>query len=244
MNLDPYEFFHGDLKRPAVRQVFGTSGTGKTTLLEQWSSEAVRSRKFPKNWRLLIVDVKADDYSSIVEPITDLDEVMKSLNENRITLFYPGVHTALEDVEQLVDYLFYLADNQEDFSATMILEESSTYITAHVVPPQLKRMAVQGRSKGLTIVLANQRMMNNLWIDTQTAHMVAFQSAIPDHALVKKRWGIDGDAMSKRLAERPFSWSHFDFNSLDLKFYAPLELQPITRIDPKRNSRRKAWWKR
>jgi hypothetical protein len=226
-NLDPFTFLHGDAKSPAVRQVFGTSGTGKTTLLEHWSYEAVRSKQFPKNWRLVIVDVKAEDYSDLVPPLRDLEAVMESINKNRITLFYPNVHTAHLDVEQLVDYLFYLSDQAEDFSATMILEESSTYITAHTVPPQLKRMAVQGRSKKLTIVLANQRMMTNLWIDTQTAHLLAFQCAIPDRAMIQKRWGIDGESMSSRLAQLDFSWAHFDFNSLSLKYYAPVELQDL-----------------
>ena len=229
--LDPFTFLHGDAKAPAVRQVFGTSGTGKTTLLEHWSYEAVKSKQFPKNWRMIIVDVKAEDYSDLVKPLTSLEEVMESVNKNRITLFYPSVHTAMEDVEQLVDFLFYMADEAEDFSATLILEESSTYITAHTVPPQLKRMAVQGRSKKLTIILANQRMMSNLWIDTQTAHLLAFQCAIPDRAMIKKRWGIDGEVLSSRLAQLDFSWAHFDFNKLALRYYAPVELHDLKLTD-------------
>lgn len=225
--LDPFTFLHGDSKAPAVRQVFGTSGTGKTTLLEHWSYDAVRSKQFPKNWRLIIVDVKAEDYSDLVPPLRDLEAVMESINTNRITLFYPSVHTAISDVEQLVDYLFFMADEAEDFSASLILEESSTYITAHTVPPQLKRMAVQGRSKRLTIILANQRMMSNLWIDTQTAHLIAFQCAIPDRAMIQKRWGISGDNLSQRLAQLDFSWAHFDFNSLMLRYYSPVELKDL-----------------
>jgi len=174
---------------------------------------------------LIIIDVKAEDYGSIAEPITDLETAMKSINENRATVYYPGVHSAVNDTEVLIDYLFHLADQQGDFEATLILEESSTYITAHMVPDQIKRMAVQGRSKGLSLILANQRMMNNKWLDTQTAHLLAFQCPIPDRKMIKDRWGLDGDAMSERLATKPFSFAHFDFNTLQLRYYAPIDLQ-------------------
>ncbi len=223
--LTPSEFLGGDRKRPAVRQIFGVSGSGKTTLLESWGRDSVKSKSFPKNWRLIVIDVKAEDYGSIAEPITDLEATMKSINENRATVYYPGVHSASEDVETLIDYLFHLSDRQKDFQATLILEESSPYITAHTVPDQIKRMAVQGRSKGLALILANQRMMNNKWLDTQTAHLLAFQCPIPDRDMIKKRWGLDGNAISDRLATKPFSFAHFDFNSLQLRYYAPIPLQ-------------------
>ena len=172
-----------------------------------------------------MIDVKAEDYGSIAEPIGDLEEAMRSVNENRATVYYPGVHTASQDVEVMIDYLFHLADNQKDFQATLILEESSTYITAHTVPDQIKRMAVQGRSKGLSLILANQRMMNNKWLDTQTAHLLAFQCPIPDRKMIRDRWGLDGDALSDRLAQKPFSFAHFDFNNLQLQYYEPVDLQ-------------------
>mgnify|MGYP003140346235 CR=1 FL=1 len=221
--LNPSDFLGGDRKRPAVRQIFGVSGSGKTTLLETWGRQAVKSKEFPKNWRLIVIDVKAEDYGSIAEPIYDLEAAMKSINENRATVYYPGVHDAEDNVETLIDYLFHLSDQQKDFQATMILEESSTYITAHTVPPMIKRMAVQGRSKGLALILANQRMMNNKWLDTQTAHLLAFQCPIPDRKMIKDRWGLNGDQISERLAQLPFSFAHFDFNTLQLRYYAPVD---------------------
>ena len=49
--------------------------------------------------------------------------------------------------------------------------------------------------------------------------------------MIKKRWGIDGEVLSSRLAQLDFSWAHFDFNKLALRYYAPVELHDLKLTD-------------
>ena len=69
----------------------GTSGSGKTTAIVSMLRDAIVNPNYDENYRFVIVDpkVQAGDYDKLVEPLTDVDEVMTSIAENRTTLYWP-----------------------------------------------------------------------------------------------------------------------------------------------------------
>ena len=229
VGLDPVVFLGADTTKPAVRQGYGVSGTGKTELMKELIRRGEKSPEFDEYFRIIIFDVKHDGYQSLLpeksEPITDFMGYEKSLNENRVTLIHPEISEAQDFLDEIIDHLFRTSERIEGFSATLIVEESSTYITAHKVPDSLKRFATQGRSMGLSLILLNQRAMNNRWVDSQTASMFLFRLARPDATLLKTRWGINPDELESRLSEKRFSFAHFDLESLKLEFYEPIKLR-------------------
>jgi len=222
--LDPSEFLGSDTTRPAVRQAYGGSGTGKTELMKELVRRAEKSPDFDDFFRLIIVDIKHEGYTSFAKPVTDFMGFVKSLDENRITVVHPTIHDASELLDEIIEYLFDTSERIKGFGATLIVEESSTYITPHSVPDSLKRMATQGRSRKLSLILLNQRALNNLWVESQTTAIVLFRLARPDSHLLKKRWGIDPEALDDKLSEKKFSFAHYDLESLQLTFYEPITL--------------------
>ena len=228
-SLDPVIFLGADKTKPAVRQGVGVSGTGKTELMKELIRRAEKSPKMDEYSRLIIFDIKHDGYESLIpeksEPITDFMGYEKSLTENRLTLIHPEISEAQDFLDEIIDHLFRTSERIEGFSGTLILEESSTYITGHKVPDSLKRFATQGRSMGLSLILLNQRCIGNRWVDTQTASMFVFRLARPDADLLRTRWGICPDKLESKLSEKRFSFAHFDLESLKLDFYEPIKLK-------------------
>ena len=140
----------------------------------------------------------------------------------------PRLETALLFLDAIIDYLFEVSRRVQDFGASLIIEESSTFIrsTPNGVPMSIKRVATQGRSFGLSLILLNQRALNSKWTDTQTTSMVVFRLPTPDLLLVNRRWGFEMQVIDARLRTEKFSFAHFDLETLDIHYYHPVDIQP------------------
>ena len=142
-------------------------------------------------------------------------------------------------LDDIISWLFDVADYDPDFSATLILEESSTFIGSSVgsIPPSVKRFATQGRSKGLSLLLVNQRALSNKWADTQSSSITMFRMAIPDRKMLLDRWGVRSEDIDERLKKKKFSFAHFDLEELNLSFYDPIKI-PKVRLPVVKEKRR------
>lgn len=224
MTICANELFGSKRDKPAVRQVYGLSGQGKTVMLAEALRSACRSSKFGAKHRFVVFDVKHDGYESLAPPNPNVVTAIRQLNREKIAIIHPDIKTAKDELDDLIDFLFDASDYDPDFSATLVLEESSTFITAHKVPDQIKRMATQGRSKGLTLILVNQRALSNRWTDTQSSSITMFRLAIPDRKMLKERWGLIAEEIDPKLAKKKFSFAHFDLESLETSFYEPIKM--------------------
>jgi len=232
MALSHETILGSNTEKPCVRAVYGVSGSGKTVFIREMLKEASRSKAYGPLWRGIVFDVKHDGYEELLPkkmtPATDMNEVAEQMKKSRLVVAHPSIHNAPHFLDDLIGYLFDTAQRVKGFSATLVLEESSMFITPHTLPDSLKRFATQGRSLGLSLVVANQRALGNKYVDTQAASITAFRLARPDNDLLKRRWGIDPDEIESRLAEKKFSFAHFDLEELTLDFYAPIEMTKAT----------------
>lgn len=229
MGLTPATLFGSNRTAPAVTQVYGISGTGKSYFLAEML-KATRVKDMGPHWRAVVFDIKWDGYQHLVEGkkkpgvCHTFDQFLRSFKNNKITVVHPEMEDAHDFLDDVIAHLFDTAKRVDDFSATLILEECSTFIGSHAsaIPNSIKRFATQGRSLGLSILLANQRTLTNKWTDTQSQRIIYFRSAIPDFQMLSKKWGIDGQALDQKLSTKKFSFAEFDLESLELKFYDPL----------------------
>lgn len=231
MTLTPATLLGADNEKPCVSQVFGISGTGKTVFLCETVRNAARSKDFGPAHRFFIFDVKHEGYTSLAPPKSTVSEALKNIDKEKVVVIHPEMENALSDLNSLIGFLFDSAKQNPDFSATLILEESSTFIGSSVgsIPPSLKRFATQGRSLGLSLLLVNQRALSNKWTDTQSSSITCFRLARPDAKMLNDRWGLNAEEMDERLAEQKFSFAHFDLESLSLSYYDPITVPKVRR---------------
>ena len=229
MTLTPASLLGANKEKPCVQQVFGISGTGKTVFLCETIRQAARSSEFGPRHRFIIIDVKHEGYETLAPPKSNSSEAIKSIDKEKVLVIHPEMNTALLDVNQIIDYLFETAKYDKEFSATLIIEESSTFIGSSVgsIPPSIKRFATQGRSLGLSMLLVNQRALSNKWTDTQSSSITCFRLARPDAKMLMDRWGISAYEMDDQLSQKKFSFAHFDLETLSLSYYDPIEIPNV-----------------
>lgn len=225
--------FHPDGKH--LGSIFaGTSGSGKTTAVVSMLQAAAKSKTFGPEHRFLIIDPKRQpgDYDLMVDPIWDMDKAKKSLEENRVTIFWPEMETMVEEVSELADYVFQLAESSLKASFTFILDEASILITPTNLPLSLKRLAVQGRAKRIMPIWITQRPLVNRWTDANVSNMFLFRTLPVDADSLAKRWGLDFEETMGVIREVDYSFMWFDLESAELQKMEPVQL-------PKRWPRKK-----
>jgi len=229
MTLSPTTLLGSNREKPCVQQVFGISGTGKTVFLCEAIRNAARSTDFGPRHRFIVFDVKHEGYTTLAPPKSSTAESLKSIDKDKVLVIHPEMVAARNELDSLIDYLFETARYDEKFSATLILEESSTFIGSSVgsIPPSIQRFATQGRSLGLSLLLVNQRALSNKWTDTQSSSITCFRLARPDAKMLYDRWGLDAASMDERLAQQKFSFAHFDLETMDLTYYDPIEMPEV-----------------
>lgn len=227
--LTPATLFGSDRTKPCVRQVYGISGTGKSVFLCESLRKAARMKDFGEKHRFIVFDIKHEGYETLAPPVFSVGHAIKKLDKDRVVVIHPDMATADEELDDIINYLFELSEFDPEFSATFILEESSTFITSsvHGIPRTIKRFATQGRSKGLSLILVNQRSLSSKWTDTQSSSITMFRLAIPDRKLLLDRWGLNAEEVDSKVAEQKFSFAHFDLESLDLSFYNAVKIPKL-----------------
>ena len=211
--------------------ISGTSGSGKTTAIVSLLRDAILNPAFDENYRFVIVDpkVQSGDYDKLVDPITDLAEVLPSINENRVTLYWPDStefdeKTLEQDVAHIVDYIFDLLNENPQMRMTFVLDEASILISPNHISNSLKRLTVQGRAKGIIPIYISQRPMTNRWIDSNISKVVLFKMVPVDADNLTKRWGIDFSDISGKISQQEYSFVIFDVGKVRTRYVNPVPL--------------------
>lgn len=224
--------------------IAGTSGSGKTTAVVSMLRNAYFDPKFGEFHRFIIIDpkVQVGDYDLLVDPVNDINSTLKSIEENRMTLYWPDYpefdqKTLDSDVGEIVNFLFNLHSSNPKMTATVVLDEASILISPNQISQSLKRLTVQGRAKGILPVYISQRPLTNRWIDANISRVILFKMLPVDTDNLTKRWGVDFTKVSDRLTEKPFSWVIFDLGKVTTRMMNPVHL-------PQRIKReKKSFWK-
>ena len=211
--------------------VAGTSGSGKTTAMVSMLRQAILNPKFPSTHRFVIIDpkVQTGDYDLLADPITDMNEVMKSIPENRVTLYWPDYKkfdqkTFEYDVSEIVDHMFDNQNQEPSMSFTFVLDESSILITPTQIPPSLKRLTVQGRAKNMIPIYISQRPLTNRWIDSNMSKLIMFRIVPVDADVLSKRWGLNFHKINDSITEVDYSFIVFDLSKVKTTRIKPVEL--------------------
>jgi hypothetical protein len=241
--MNPSDLLGSNREKPCVSQVFGISGTGKTVFLCEAIRSAARSTDFSPSHRFVVFDVKHEGYTTLAPPKANLTDALKTIDRDKVIVIHPDMMSARNQLDDLIDWMFDAARYDSKFSATLILEESSTFIGSSVgsIPPSIQRFATQGRSLGLSLLLVNQRALSNKWTDTQSSGITLFRLARPDAKMLQDRWGVDAYAVDARLKELKFSFAHYDLETMEIEYYHPIEI-PNPRIPIVK--KKKTWAKR
>ena len=211
--------------------IAGTSGSGKTTAMISILRQAILNPTFGEDHRFIIVDpkIQTGDYDKLAEPVTTLDQAIKSVHENRTTVYWPDYEgfdqRSLEaDLSNLINHLFDLANHDDKMTFTIVIDEASILITPNQIPSAIKRLAVQGRAKGILPIYISQRPLTNRWLDSNVSNIILFRMLPIDADNLSKRWGVNFQEVNEMISKKPYSFVKFDLEEARLQPINPVEI--------------------
>ena len=90
-------------------------------------------------------------------------------------MIWPDLENLEQEVGDVVDYIFDMANSEPRSSFTLILDEASILITPTRISTPLKRLALQGRAKRIKPVFISQRPIVNRWTDANLSNLLVIQ---------------------------------------------------------------------
>lgn len=226
--------------------VAGLSGSGKTKAVLHALQEASKGNRWGKKHRFVIIDPKTQggDYDILSDAHMDVATALRSIEKERITVFWPDMEFLEEQISAIIDHMFWLSDSDPKASFTFVLDEAATVISGNKVPLAIKKIAVQGRSKRIKPVFVSQRPILNRWTDGNLSNLLLFRILPMDADLLSKRWGADFVTIDENIKGVPYSFAWFDLETGNLNYVSPLPLPKPKRKSKKRSLLRlpKGWF--
>tara|TARA_R100001086_G_scaffold94167_1_gene46831 strand:+ start:3613 stop:4371 length:759 start_codon:yes stop_codon:yes gene_type:complete len=221
------------------------SGSGKTTLLTRLIHDSRTNPKF-KETRFIYISVKEEHlFGGDVEPTADIGEALKSMTENRLTVFYPIDSEYYEtDVDSIIEGVFKIAGQKRKKkdpipSFVIIIDDANIlkgFDSRGQPSPMVKKLAIAGRSKRIRGMFITHRLGNLPRIMNGNLSSLVIMNINPmDNEYARKIFGIDFESIVDGLGE--FRWAYVDLLDESIHKYNPIE--PVEyKPKPKKKSKR------
>jgi ABC-type dipeptide/oligopeptide/nickel transport system ATPase component len=136
--------------------VVGQSGSGKSVFLEEVAKDYIKINKDP-NWRLIYFSPKNEGFVDLLPKdrrkrpiglVGSVDDMIKSLQKNFVTVFYPDSYGLDDQMNDTIDALFDFKEANPDFKATLVIDDSQVFLSARRESSEAqRRLALLGRSR-------------------------------------------------------------------------------------------------
>tara|TARA_R110002020_G_scaffold143534_1_gene315869 strand:+ start:4053 stop:4721 length:669 start_codon:yes stop_codon:yes gene_type:complete len=212
-----------DGKRLGV-QIYGQPGSGKSYFIEHTLKAFLRKNQ-SEHLRMIYVSPKHETILD-KEPIYDLEKLEKHLRKNRVAVFYPNPDYYEQDVDALIDLIFEIKEVNEDFKATIMIDDAQTFLGSRVgASTSHRRLVLTGRSKMIRVVYVSHALILNKTLEGQMSFLVAFTNPLPlEYRNAIDRFGYDPEPFSESMQNTPYAYVWFDTRTRNGKIHPPIEL--------------------
>ena len=221
------DLYKPDYKSKLTTQIVGRPGSGKSFYLKHTILEFMKRNKDP-NYRLIFICPKQEMYFSDEKehrPIS-VTQFERHIRRNRLSLIYPDTDALDRQVEKIIDHVFAIERENEGFSATIIIDDSQTFIESKKsISPAFRRLALTGRSRGIRYVAVAHSIIYQKDLEGSTSYIIMFNLPFKQHWNDSiKRYGFDPEPYVEQLATTPYSHVWFDVTTTKVSLYPPLEI--------------------
>tara|TARA_Y100000034_G_C6847849_1_gene384273 strand:- start:280 stop:966 length:687 start_codon:yes stop_codon:yes gene_type:complete len=211
------------------KQVIGTSGSGKSIFLEKTAESFLKSNN-NKSFRLIYFSPKHEGFLDLLpkgqKPVSSVDEMIKSMSENTLTVFYPPVHDLDDVMDNTLDALFDMKDANDNLSATIIIDDAQTFLSSRKeASTAFRRIALLGRSKSLNVIFVAHQPVMNKTLEAQVEKLVFFSLPNPNqYKSTEERFGFDPSQYDEALKSKKYSFVIYEVGTGKTRLMNPLKL--------------------
>tara|TARA_R110002020_G_scaffold356576_3_gene569111 strand:- start:1301 stop:2056 length:756 start_codon:yes stop_codon:yes gene_type:complete len=207
------------------------SGSGKTTLLTRLIHDSRKNPKF-KETRFIYISVKAEHlFGPDVEPTVEVNDAIKSMASNPVTVFYPLDAEYYEgEVDAIIEGVFHLASAKRKKkdpipSFVIIIDDANIlkgFDSRGQPSPMVKKLAIAGRSKRIRGMFITHRLGNLPRLMNGNLSALIVMNINPmDNDYGRKIFGVDFDPLMGQLEE--YRWAYVDLLKESVHKYNAIE---------------------
>jgi len=213
--------------------VVGQSGSGKSFFLETAADSFLRSNR-SQSFRMIYFSPKQEGFIDILprdkknRPIGlvfDVESMLKSIEKNRLTVFYPDPIDLEETMNEVVESLFEMREANPELKTTLIIDDAQVFLDSRRrASDAMQRLALLGRSRELNAIFVSHALIMNKALEAQVDTLVFFTLPAKAHWRAgEERYGFNPEPYIERLRSVEYSFIHFDVRSSNAKLMNPIE---------------------
>lgn len=205
--------------------LWGQAGSGKTVFVETTLKQYLKQSK-DKNERIVYISPKNEGFEDY-ELVVNIDDLPQAISKNRVVRFYPQDMAYLEqDVDETIDLVFRMQQKNPKSTYVIVLDDAQVFLSSRkAASPQLKRLALTGRSRGIRGIFIAHNIVLNRELEGQVDLLVGFSNPNPTYYKQSiERFEFDPEPFNEPMRQRPYSFVWYDMRTKEPVLMAPLEL--------------------
>ena len=215
--------------------VVGQSGSGKSFFLENSADAFLKSNK-SETFRMVYFSPKQEGFVDLLprdkkkRPIGlvfDVESMLRSMEKNRLTVFYPDPLDLEDTMNETVNSLFEMKEANPELKTTLIIDDAQVFLDSRRrASDAMQRLALLGRSRELNAIFVSHALIMNKALEAQVDTLVFFTLPAKAHWRAgEERYGFNPEPYIERLRSIEYSFIHFDVRGSNARMMKPLELR-------------------
>lgn len=215
--------------------VVGQSGSGKSVFLEE-SARAFLKSNSSDTMRLVYFSPKQEGFIDLLPKdkkkrpiglVGSVDGMLKNLEKNVLTVFYPDSYELESTMDETLDALFDFKDANPTFKCTIVIDDSQVFLSSRKQASEsFRRIALLGRSRELNVIFVSHAVVLNKTLEGQVDTLIFFSLPAKAHwKQTEERYGFNPEPMIEQLRSVPYSFVYYDVRSMNASMMNPIPLE-------------------
>ncbi len=215
--------------------VVGQSGSGKSVFLEE-SAKAFLKNNSSETMRLVYFSPKQEGFIDLLPKdkkkrpiglVGSVDGMLKNLEKNVLTVFYPDSYELESTMDETLDALFDFKDANPTFKCTIVIDDSQVFLSSRKQASEsFRRIALLGRSRELNVIFVSHAVVLNKTLEGQVDTLIFFSLPAKAHwKQTEERYGFNPEPMIEQLRSVPYSFVYYDVRSTNARMMNPIDLK-------------------
>lgn len=215
--------------------VVGQSGSGKSVFLEE-SAKAFLKNNSSETMRLVYFSPKQEGFIDLLPKdkkkrpiglVGSVDGMLKNLEKNVLTVFYPDSYELESTMDETLDALFDFKDANPTFKCTIVIDDSQVFLSSRKQASEsFRRIALLGRSRELNVIFVSHAVVLNKTLEGQVDTLIFFSLPAKAHwKQTEERYGFNPEPMIEQLKSVPYSFVYYDVRSTNARMMNPIPLE-------------------
>jgi len=212
------------------KMVVGQSGSGKTVFVEQTAEAFLKTVKDPF-YRMVYFSPKNEGFTHLLpekaKPVTNVGDMVKSMGDNVLTVFYPNAEGLAETMDDTINALFEMKDINPDLKTTLIIDDAQVFLSARrQASDAFNRVALLGRSRHINALYVSHAVVLNKSLEGQVDQLFFFTLPSKTHyKQTEERFGFNPEPYMGILKERPYSFLMVDIRADTIMLMNPIPIK-------------------